>query len=71
MTEPLRVLVADDEILASDRLRLLLARVAGVELVGTAIEGTDAIALADQLRPDVVMLDIAMPGLDGIEVARA
>lgn len=71
MVEPIRVLIADDEPLASDRLRLLLARVAGVATVGTAIDGTEAIALAEQLTPDVVMLDIAMPGLDGIEVARA
>ena len=71
MTELLRVLVADDEPLASDRLNLLLARVEGVTLVGSAIDGTEAIELAEQVDPDVVMLDIAMPGLDGIEVARA
>jgi two-component system response regulator AlgR len=71
MTEPLRILVADDEPLASERLGLLLARVEGVTLVGTANDGTEAVALAEQTAPDVVMLDIAMPGLDGIEVARA
>ena len=71
MTEPLRILVADDEPLASERLNLLLGRVEGVTLVGTAHDGTEAIALAEQVAPDVVMLDIAMPGLDGIEVARA
>jgi two-component system response regulator AlgR len=71
MTEPLRILVADDEPLASERLNLLLGRVEGVTLVGTAHDGTEAIALAEQSVPDVVMLDIAMPGLDGIEVARA
>jgi two-component system response regulator AlgR len=71
VTEPLRILVADDEPLASERLSLLLARVADVTLVGTAHDGTEAITLAEQLAPDVVMLDIAMPGLDGIEVARA
>jgi two-component system response regulator AlgR len=71
MTEPLRILVADDEPLASERLGLLLARVEGVTLVGTAHDGTEAVALAEQTAPDVVMLDIAMPGLDGIEVARA
>ncbi len=71
MTEPLRILVADDEPLAGERLNLLLARVEGVCLVGTAHDGTEAIALAEQAAPDVVMLDIAMPGLDGIEVARA
>ena len=71
MTEPLRILVADDEPLASERLQLLLARVPAVSLVGTANDGTEAIMLAEQAHPDVVMLDIAMPGLDGIEVARA
>ena len=71
MTDPLRILVADDEPLASERLNLLLARVEGVTLVGTAHDGTEAVALAEQVAPDVVMLDIAMPGLDGIEVARA
>ena len=71
MTEPLRILVADDEPLASERLGLLLARVDGVTLVGIAHDGTEAVALAEQTAPDVVMLDIAMPGLDGIEVARA
>ena len=70
-TDPLRILVADDEPLATDRLNLLLARVEGVTLVGTAHDGTEAVALAEQVAPDVVMLDIAMPGLDGIEVARA
>ena len=71
MTEPLRILVADDEPLASERLNLLRGRVEGVTVVGTAQDGTEAIALAEQSVPDVVMLDIAMPGLDGIEVARA
>ena len=71
MAETLRILVADDEPLASDRLNLLLGRVEGVTLVGTAHDGSEAVALAEQVDPDVVMLDIAMPGLDGIEVARA
>ncbi len=71
MTEPLRILIADDEPLASERLSLLLGRVDGISLVGTANDGSEAIALAEAVAPDVVMLDIAMPGLDGIEVARA
>jgi two-component system, LytTR family, response regulator AlgR len=71
MTDPLRILIADDEPLASERLNLLLARVEGVVLVGTAHDGGEAVALATHTAPDVVMLDIAMPGLDGIEVARA
>jgi two-component system response regulator AlgR len=67
----LAILVADDEPLASERLELLLARIEGVRLVGTAHDGDSAVSMAQALNPDVVLLDIAMPGLDGIEVARA
>ncbi|MES2135844.1 MAG: response regulator, partial [Pseudomonadota bacterium] len=70
-TKPLRVLIADDEPLATERLQLLLARAEGAHLVGTASDGDSAINLADALHPDVLLLDIAMPGLDGIGVARA
>ncbi len=68
---PLRVLIADDEPLAAERLQLLLARAEGAQLVGTASDGDSAINLTDALHPDVLLLDIAMPGLDGIGVARA
>jgi two-component system response regulator AlgR len=68
---PLRVLIADDEPLAAERLQLLLARAEGAQLVGTASDGDSAINLADALHPDLLLLDIAMPGLDGIGVARA
>ena len=68
---PLRVLIADDEPLAAERLQLLLARAEGAQLVGTASDGDSAINLTEALRPDVLLLDIAMPGLDGIGVARA
>lgn len=73
MTEdkPLRVLIADDEPLAAERLQLLLARAEGAQLVGTASDGDSAINLTQALHPDVLLLDIAMPGLDGIGVARA
>ena len=67
----LKVLIADDEPLAAERLQLLLARCAGIDLVGTASDGESAVRMADALRPDALLLDIAMPGLDGIEVARA
>src|SRR6476659_3826130 len=70
-TEVLRVLIADDEPLAAERLQLLLARAEGAQLVGTASDGDSAINLTDALHPDVLLLDIAMPGLDGIGVARA
>ena len=69
--QPLRVLVADDEPLAVERLQLLLARADGAQLVGTASDGDGAINLSEALRPDLLLLDIAMPGLDGIGVARA
>ncbi|MES2904365.1 MAG: LytTR family DNA-binding domain-containing protein [Pseudomonadota bacterium] len=68
---PLKVLIADDEPLATERLQLLLARTGGVDLVGTASDGDAAIRMAEALNPDAVLLDIAMPGLDGIDVARS
>src|SRR5689334_21502364 len=69
--DPLRVLIADDEPLAAERLQLLLARADGAQLVGTASDGDSAINLTGALHPDLLLLDIAMPGLDGIGVARA
>ncbi len=73
MTESpdLKVLIADDEPLAAERLQMMLARIAGVHLTGTAHDGESAVRMAEALEPDLVLLDIAMPGLDGIEVARA
>ena len=65
------ILVADDEQLATERLELLLSRFDNVRLVGTAGDGEVAVRKAESLKPDLVLLDIAMPGLDGIEVARA
>src|SRR6476619_2603052 len=70
-SDPLRVLIADDEPLAAERLQLLLARAEGAQLVGTASDGDSAINLTVALSPDLLLLDIAMPGLDGIGVARA
>ena len=67
----LKVLIADDEPLAAERLQMMLAKTPGVHLVGTAHDGESAVRMAEALAPDLVLLDIAMPGLDGIEVARA
>lgn len=69
--DTLRVLLADDEPLAAERLQLLLARCEHVDLVGIASDGESAIRMAEALVPDLLILDIAMPGLDGIEVARS
>jgi len=69
--KPLWVLIADDEPLAAERLQLLLLRSDGAQLVGTASDGDSAINLTEAMHPDVLLLDIAMPGLDGIGVAKA
>ncbi len=66
----MRVLIADDEPLARERLRSLLAGHAGVEVVGEADNGGQVLALCERLQPDLVLLDIAMPGIDGLEAAR-
>jgi two-component system response regulator AlgR len=68
---PLKVLIADDEPLAAERLQLLLAKCDGIDLVGTATDGESTVRMAQALSPDLLLLDIAMPGLDGIEVAKA
>jgi len=67
----LRALIVDDEPLAIERLQILCAQTPGVDLVGTASDGEAALRLVDALKPDLLLLDIAMPGLDGMGVARA
>jgi DNA-binding response OmpR family regulator len=64
-----RVLVADDEPLTAEMLTLMLA-FRGFEVVCT-YDGTEALARARELRPDAVLLDVLMPGLEGVDVARA
>jgi DNA-binding NarL/FixJ family response regulator len=65
----IRVLLADDHVLVRAGIRGLLQGLAGVTVVGEAGEGPEALRLAEQLRPDVVLLDVGMPGLNGLEVA--
>jgi two-component system response regulator AlgR len=67
----LRTLIVDDEPLAIERLQILCAGIEGINLVGTASDGDAAMRLIDALSPDLMLLDIAMPGLDGIGVAQA
>jgi len=65
-----RVLIADDEPLARERLRDLLAAMPGIELVAEAGDGREALHACAEHNPDLVLLDISMPGIDGLETAR-
>lgn len=66
----MRALIVDDERLARNRLRRMLAHFPGIEVVGEAADGEAALARVAELEPDVVFLDVRMPELDGLEVAR-
>ncbi|MEV0527313.1 response regulator transcription factor [Streptomyces sp. NPDC050439] len=71
MTAPaVRVVLADDQPLVRAGLRVLMADDPGIEVVGEAGTGAEAVQLAHELRPDVVVMDIRMPGMDGIEATR-
>jgi len=67
MTRPIRVLIADDHPLFRDGLATLLNEGPGTELVGAAANGTEAVGLARETQPDVVLMDLNMPGMNGIE----
>ncbi|HEY1642144.1 MAG TPA: response regulator transcription factor [Streptosporangiaceae bacterium] len=67
----IRVLLADDQAMIRSGLRLLLEAQPDITVVGEAADGAEAVALARRLRPDVSLVDIRMPRLDGIEVTRA
>jgi DNA-binding NarL/FixJ family response regulator len=67
---PIRVLLADDQRLVRESLGILLGLLGGIELVATASDGEEALALAAEHHPQVVLMDIRMPRLDGIEATR-
>ncbi len=67
---PLRVLVVDDEQLAREELCFLLGQFGGIEIVGQARDGVEALRMCGDLKPDLLFLDVQMPGLTGFEVAR-
>jgi len=67
---PVRVLLADDQRLVRESLSTLLELLEGIELVGAASDGEEALALTGQHRPQVVLMDLRMPRLDGIEATR-
>lgn len=70
MTAPIRVLLADDQDLVRVGLRIILESEDGIEVVGEARTGREAVALATELAPDVVCMDVQMPELDGLAATR-
>ena len=70
MPEIMGILIVDDEPLARERLKLMVENLPGYECVGEANDGIAAIEMIKEKRPDLILLDIAMPGMNGLEVAR-
>ncbi|MEY4238171.1 MAG: hypothetical protein RL339_772 [Pseudomonadota bacterium] len=68
---PLRTLIVDDEPLAIERMQVICRDLAGIDVAGTAQDGAAALRMIDALAPDLVLLDMTMPELDGLAVARA
>ena len=66
----IRVLIADDQALVRTGFRMILAEEEGIDVIGEAADGLEAVELAVGLKPDVVLMDIRMPGIDGIEATR-
>jgi NarL family two-component system response regulator YdfI len=66
MSDTIRILVADDHLIIRQGLRLILETEDGFELVGEAADGAEAIRLCAELHPDVVLMDLRMPGMDGL-----
>jgi two-component system, NarL family, response regulator NreC len=67
---PIRILIADDHTIVRSGVRLLLEAEPDIEVVGEALDGKQAVELVSSLHPDVVLMDIAMPGMDGLEATR-
>jgi NarL family two-component system response regulator LiaR len=70
MSQALRVLIVDDHTIVRKGIRALLTEIAGIEVVGEAADGQEAVAQANRLHPDVILMDLAMPKMDGIEATR-
>lgn len=70
MPQRIKVLIADDHTIVRSGVRLLLDGETDIEVVGEALDGAEAVDMVATLRPDVVLMDIAMPGVDGMEATR-
>jgi len=66
MTAPIRILIADDHLIIRQGMRLILETEAGFDLVGEAADGAEALRLCHDLHPDLVLMDLRMPGMDGL-----
>ena len=70
MTKPVRVVIADDQRIVREGLGTLLGLLDGIEVVGSAADGEEAVELAAVLHPDIVLMDLRMPRCDGVEATR-
>jgi NarL family two-component system response regulator LiaR len=70
MSQAIRVLIVDDHTIVRKGIRALLTEIESVEVVGEAADGQEAVAQANRLQPDVILMDLAMPKMDGIEATR-
>lgn len=66
----IRVLICDDQAIVSEGLRVILTAAPGIEVVGVAKDGAEALELISQTRPDIVLMDLKMPGMNGIQATR-
>ena len=69
--EPIRLLIVDDHTLFREGLRALFSAIEDVQLIGEATTGEEAVELAEELQPDVLLMDIDMPGMDGVRATRS
>lgn len=70
MTDAVRVLIVDDQLPFREAARMVVEMTDGFEVAGEAVNGDQALDLVEQLQPDLVLMDVQMPGMDGIETTR-
>lgn len=71
MAEPIRVVICDDQVVVTEGLRAILEAAGGIEVVGVGHDGDQALELVGRHRPDLILMDLKMPGLDGLQATRA